>query len=293
MVGPLAHEQHLIEAERLDQSDALGVIIDQCLAVTKKGVVDGVPVAAQFLGDLLDAAPVLADLLGQPTTGPVGHEQARERNASINLAPTGPGTIRIGTEEPSFVPDDPRRPPVHRQVHQRDPVAVLHPRHHPTLGTAHDLATALEVNRDRLAVCSLNALDVDVEQVDEDLAHACRVCFHGGLFQSAGLELPTELQSPRLSLDPRHYNASTLGPHRYPKSRVSGGFLRSNTARELHSVTDLKAEEVQVHRLHIRGDHNQAAAPAAERSGRFDAHLAGVAEEQIRNQDHQAYQAHG
>jgi hypothetical protein len=44
------------------------------------------------------------------------------------------------------------------------------------------------VDGDRLAVRSLDSLDVHIEQVDEDLAHAGRVCFHGGLFQSVGVK---------------------------------------------------------------------------------------------------------
>jgi hypothetical protein len=76
-----------------------------------------VPVAAELLGDLLDAAHVLADVLAQPPSGPVSDDVLRERNAGIDLAPAGLGTIRVGTEGPSSVPDDPGRPPVHRQVH--------------------------------------------------------------------------------------------------------------------------------------------------------------------------------
>jgi hypothetical protein len=59
-------------------------------------------------------------------------------------------------------------------------VSVLHPGDHPALGTALYFTPALEVDHERTAVLPLNASDVNVEQIDEEFAHAGRVCFHEG-----------------------------------------------------------------------------------------------------------------
>lgn len=112
------------------------------------------PVAAQFLGDLRHAASVLADLIGEPASSPVGDEVSRERDAGIDLAPRTLGAVEVGTEEASLVPDNPRRSSVRGQVHERDLVAVLHPSHHPTLGTTRHRTSAFEVDGDRLAMRS-------------------------------------------------------------------------------------------------------------------------------------------
>jgi hypothetical protein len=46
----------------------------------------GVPVTTQLVGDLLDAASTLADLMGQPATGSVGDEVSGKGDAGVDLA---------------------------------------------------------------------------------------------------------------------------------------------------------------------------------------------------------------
>lgn len=67
-----AREECFVEAERLHGADPTG-IVDQGGAIRDHGVVDGVPVTSQLLGDLVDAAGVAAYLLSRPSSRPVCH----------------------------------------------------------------------------------------------------------------------------------------------------------------------------------------------------------------------------
>src|ERR1019366_1994288 len=97
-------KEHFIETQRFDHAEARRVVVNEGLAVTKEGVVDGVPVTAEFVGNLLHAATVLTDLSGQPATRAIGDEQARKANAGVDLAPRAHGTECVGTEEAPLVP---------------------------------------------------------------------------------------------------------------------------------------------------------------------------------------------
>ena len=55
VVLPLANEEGLVEAQRAHQAVARGVIIHQRGAVGEHGVVHGVPITAELVGDLVDA----------------------------------------------------------------------------------------------------------------------------------------------------------------------------------------------------------------------------------------------
>jgi len=126
----LAHEEGLIEAQRLDETEAVVIVVDQRLAVTKEGVVtvcQSQPSSSAISWTLRPFFPIC--LVSQRPARSV--TRCRERRCEYQPHSTDHGTLGIRTEEPSFVPDDPGRSPVHRQVHQRDPVAVLHPRHTP------------------------------------------------------------------------------------------------------------------------------------------------------------------
>ena len=138
------------------------------------------PVTAEFLSNLLHTATVLTNLLGEPTTRAVGDQQTGKANAGIHFAPRPLGTEFVGAEEPTLVPHDLGRASVHGQVHEGNRVAILHPGQHPTLGTSHHDASAFEVNGDDFAVATLDTQNVHVQKVNEHLAHAGRVCFHGG-----------------------------------------------------------------------------------------------------------------
>ncbi len=127
-VMTLAKKRHLM---RVDEAESLRVIVDEGLAVAKKGVAHDIPATTQFVGDLSDAASVLANLLSQPSTRPVGDEKSGKRNPNLDITPGPLRTAVIGAEEPELVPYDPCRTSVHRQVAERDLVAILHPCHHP------------------------------------------------------------------------------------------------------------------------------------------------------------------
>jgi hypothetical protein len=57
------------------------------------------------------------------------------------------------------------------------------------------------MNGERTAVLAFNASDVHVEQVDQDLARAGRVCFHGGSL-SVGLDTKQNCRAPAFLFRP-------------------------------------------------------------------------------------------
>lgn len=156
-VGAVVHEEHLVETEGLDVAEAMLVIINERFTVTQEGVVHGVPGAAQLLGDLFHAAPVLADLAGQPSSGAIGRQVTREGNAAVLLGPGPHRTGRVSTTEPTHVPNQADRTSVDRQVHEGDRGPVLHPGDHATLGTAHHRSPRFEVDGEGLSVVALDA----------------------------------------------------------------------------------------------------------------------------------------
>jgi len=134
------HEEHLVQTQGRHVTEAL-LVVDEGFAVAQEGVVDGVPGAAQLFGDLLNAAPVFADLFREPTTRSVGRQVPRERDATVLLGPGPRRTQSVRAEEPTFVPDQADRTAVDRQVHERHQRPVLHAGHDPALGTAHHRPT--------------------------------------------------------------------------------------------------------------------------------------------------------
>ena len=131
-VGAVVHEEHLVEPERLDVTEAM-LVVEEHFAIAQECVVDGVPHAAQFFSDLLHTAPVLTNLLGEPATRSLGHRVTREGNANILLDPRTHRTGRPHTAEPALVPDQANQTAVNQQAHEGHERSVLHPRHHPTL----------------------------------------------------------------------------------------------------------------------------------------------------------------
>ena len=119
---PGADEQRLVEPERGDRPDAVGVL-DQRGAVGDHGVHDGVPVTAELRGDRRDG-------LALRPTWRVIHRPARSvtpaRAAAIAGALLGEGpdlTGRLRAAPPALVPHQHRRASERRQVHQRDRAA--------------------------------------------------------------------------------------------------------------------------------------------------------------------------
>ncbi len=74
VIRRLAKKGHLIEPKGANYPEAIW-ILGQGLAVGEDGVVDGMPVTAEFFGHLGDAARAAPHLFGDPATRTVGHLQ--------------------------------------------------------------------------------------------------------------------------------------------------------------------------------------------------------------------------
>jgi len=130
-----AHHQRLVEAEGLDRAEATRVI-DQGSAIGDDGVVDRVPVAAQFGGHLVHTARAPADLFGDPPAGPVGHGQTRRRDAVVLLGPAAVGAVGIRTAPPVLVPEQSRAPAEAGQVDEGHDPLILQVGEHAALWTS-------------------------------------------------------------------------------------------------------------------------------------------------------------
>jgi len=70
MALALAHEQHLVEPQRLDDAETVRVVVDKGRPLGDDRIVDGVPVAAELPGDPAHAARTASHLLGDPPSRP-------------------------------------------------------------------------------------------------------------------------------------------------------------------------------------------------------------------------------
>ena len=76
----VAHEQRLVQPDRIWCPDPIDVVVDEGGAIGDHGVVDRVPITAQIRSNLADRAAVATDLQCRPPPGPIGHPHASRRD---------------------------------------------------------------------------------------------------------------------------------------------------------------------------------------------------------------------
>ena len=173
----LAHEEHFVEAQRSDDADAV-LVIDQGLAVGEEGVVNGVPVTAQFLRHLSHAASAATHLLGDPASRAVAQTESARCDQRILFGPRAVWTRGLGTAETSLVPHQSSRSSEGGQVHQFDPAPVLHVRDDPADRTAGECLNPFDVHPQWFVVATHDTEHGDGGQTHQKFAHANRVGFH-------------------------------------------------------------------------------------------------------------------
>jgi hypothetical protein len=180
---PLADlaQQRLIEPERSDVTDALG-ILDQRGAIRDHRVIHGVPRAPKIARDLLDRPAVLADLEGHPPSGTVGEHQPRRGDRGLHLGPRRRATRAQRTPPAPLVPHQPGRTPERRKINQRHRRAVLDRRQRRTARAPFgNLELILDVDHDRGAHRPVvDPEDGHLRESDEQLAHARSIDDHRG-----------------------------------------------------------------------------------------------------------------
>ena len=143
MEGPAPHEEHLVEPERADVAEALGVV-DERLAVGDDGVVDGVPVTAELPGHLVDAPCAPADLsvaqrpagrsspsaaprCARPARSTISSDSPRRGSATAACARRGPSDDRQREDRRSAPDAGPSGgPPLHTTGSRRPFAGTRH-----------------------------------------------------------------------------------------------------------------------------------------------------------------------
>ena len=95
----------LVEAQRTDVTEPFRVV-DQGPAVGDDGVVDGVPVAPEFLGHVADGLAPPTDLVGRPPSRAVGQGQTWRSDPVIDLGPGPPVALSLPAREAPLVPHE-------------------------------------------------------------------------------------------------------------------------------------------------------------------------------------------
>lgn len=171
-----AHKEHLVGPERLDVTEAPGVV-DQGRSTGDDRVVHCVPVAAECLGDLADAPPPPADLERRPPPGSIGHRHPGCSDATVLLSPAALGAGALRAAPPALAPSEPRRTPERGQVHKLDVSSSLADGDRAALSAPDEACPRLDLDQQRIG---RDAVDTDLGQPDEQLAHGNSVAFHGG-----------------------------------------------------------------------------------------------------------------
>ena len=124
VVGGETDEAGLIQPQGSDRAEAVRVL-DERFAIRAHGLVDGVPVALQRVGHIVDAAAGFADCPGGPTAGPIGDVHPGSSNPAVLFSPGLLRTITVDAPPSALVPEERGGDPIDGQV------AVLHD--HPLL----------------------------------------------------------------------------------------------------------------------------------------------------------------
>ena len=199
MALALAHEQHLVEPQRLDDAETVRVVVDKGRPLGDDRIVDGVPVAAELPGDPAHAARTASHLLGDPPSRPIGHLETPRRDAGVLLGPRTHRARGFGAPEPTLVPDETGWTAEQREVHELDSSPVLHVGDDPAGGTTLGHRLQLDVDPDHAVIAGFDKVQHDdAGKSRKTVAPFTRsLGIHGGsLF--CRRQAPSESQNPHL-----------------------------------------------------------------------------------------------
>ena len=274
----LAPVAALTLVERLVQPDrghrpVAGRVVDQHLTEQHHGVVHGVPITGQVVGDLGHCPTVFADLTCRPSRRPRGQRRSFRRDRRVVLAPRHDGTTRARATPALLAPRQPCRTPKHRQVNQQHFALAVIPRRRPTPRTGRSRRARLDLDPQPQRPLT-NPTDHHVRQANKQHAHARRIGFQQGLLDIDRRKTPSALQSPcptpgthstLKSEAPLWDNMEQHQPTplaRSDKEEVHSSILCSPTAK--HQVDDIGAPEKGVfdhHRSEITVDGRRSSIP--------------------------------
>jgi hypothetical protein len=138
-----------------------------------------VPIAAELLGELGDAAGHPSHLLGR-ASGPRRHRAAFGRDLVVDLCPATHLAVRVTAHVPALHPDRRRRPPEALQVDERDWGSALGLGDRAAHRAPDEHRFGLEAHDQRAVVLAAKREQRHVTEANEQLAEARSFRGHGG-----------------------------------------------------------------------------------------------------------------
>lgn len=174
-------EHRLVEAERSDLTDPLGVVVNERCAVRDQGVVDRVPVAAELDCDLVHGSPATADLARDPPAGAVGQRLSRCGDPGVFAGPRLHRTRPVRALPAMLAPPQTRWATERGEIDELDLITIFDPASRAAPETRRSRTARLDMYLERVAGDIDNAENGDIGQANEQLADASRVTFQQGL----------------------------------------------------------------------------------------------------------------
>jgi hypothetical protein len=139
-----------------------------------------VPVTTELDSDLVHGPGVTADLFGDPPSGPIRQHQSLGCDARLVVGPAAARTGRLRAVPPELVPHEAGGTAERGKIDKGDHRTVLHPGEHAALRASPTSSTSFYMDGQRGAHLVFEAEHGHLRQADKQLAHARRVCHHGG-----------------------------------------------------------------------------------------------------------------
>jgi hypothetical protein len=183
-------EQCLVQAERVDLADAVGVI-DQLLTHGNDSVPHRMPAASEIAGDVADSAAMTADLCRHPARSAYRQPAARRCDLGIVVAPAA---STAGTPPALLTPQQPYRPTQARQIDQCDLADTMAMHHHNTR-TRRPLTLKRDYDPQPQRPVAVANHD-HIGQADHQRAHARSIGFQAGPLETRRLQTSLRIAEP-------------------------------------------------------------------------------------------------
>lgn len=173
VVRGLTNQSGLVETRGTDLSAPIKVV-DQGFAIGDDGVVDGVPVAAELLGHLIDCAALAGDVFSDLERGSSSRLHPRMSDPLISLCPAPLRAVPVRTAPPALVPVGCCRLAAEARVDENDFAPAFHLSGHAPDRMPWSPHDRLDVQLG-VIIRGVQADDLDLRKADQAPEHSGRI----------------------------------------------------------------------------------------------------------------------